>query len=704
MEPRINPLSLATDADLLEAWTQDGCRAALSTIIERYSVLVLSVCRRCCRHSADADDAFQATFLLLVRSANKIRHPEQLPGWLHRVAQRAAVATLATGEPNFEAVSDFPDEQTDPLDRLTQRHAAIVLDEELANLPEHYRTAIVQHVLQNQSYLTLAEQSGTSVGTVRGRVQRGKQLLARRLRHRGVVPVIAFSAAVHWTATAAEASPVAASLISDTAFPDHFPSPIEPTFLEPFLAQGATAMTKSLIASAGVLGLAVAALLLHDLVRPSQTTRAEGTLLAQVAPPSAPPGADFSASDDPFGTGPATVPAPPGASSLPADDPFAAPPSNQGTPLLAPPSPPGVDASIGDDPFSGVPNRPAAPRRPPSPARLSPPQSGTLSTEPADVQARQAAAESALGREVELPPSVPLEGLPSLILQLVDVPARVETRALEFAEVPTSAEITFAKGQRYLRSALREALRPLGLRAVVDQEGTIVITADPSILVHRDLGTSHWINIDDDAERAIAEKLATNVSFSFVEETLENTLRIIAEGQEMPIQLDRRALEATAYTPDTPVNLSLQDVTLRSFLEMLLRDLDLTYTVQGEVLVVTAPEVAERYPLARIYWLEGTGLAGGSGRAMNQSIESTLSPDSWQSSGGRSTLRIISGGADSRPAIIVSAPYTLHHQIENVLSAMRRSHFGPDAPFDTSEPAAAGGMGGMGSMSGGGMM
>lgn len=679
-EPQDNPLSVASDADLLEAWIEDGCREALSAIIERYSVLVLSVCRRCCRHPVDADDAFQATFLFLVRSASKIRHPEQLAGWLHRVAQRAAFATLGVDRPGFEAVVDFPDEPTDPLDRLTQRHAAIVLDEELANLPEHYRTAIVRHVLQNESYLSLAEQSGTSVGTVRGRVQRGKQLLARRLRRRGVVPVIAFAAATHWSVTSVEAGPAATSLVADPAFPDDLPAPIDPTFLDPLLTQGVTTMTKSLVASAGVLGLAVVALLLHDLIRPGQTTRAAGTLLAQTSPATTPPAADFSAAADPFAErgNKAATPSPPPSSSPVGADPFAAPP-------------------VGADPFAA-----------PVPARAAPQRSGPPRTEPADVEARQTAANNALGREVELPPTVPVAGLAEVIQRLVDVPTRIETRALEFAEIPAESEIKFVPGQRYLRSALREALRPLGLRAVVDQEGTIVITADPALLVHRGIGVSHWINVDDDAERAIAEKLAARVSFSFVEETLENALRIIAEQQQLPIQLDRRALEDSRYTPDTPVSLSLQDVTLRTLLEMLLRDLKLTYTVQGELLVITTPEIAEFYPLTRIYWLEGTGLTGGHGRAVIHAIESTLEPASWQSSGGQSTLQIITGGADSRPAIIVTSPYTMHHQIENLFSAMRQSHFGPDEPFDGSEPLAAPirgmGMGGgsaMGGMSGG---
>ena len=139
-------LGSLSDADLLDAWNRDQHGPALAELVERYSRMVLSVCRRRCRSVADADDAFQTTFLYLARNSRKIRSPERLAGWLHRVAQRAAVATLKSGKRETEAMVDTPDQPEDPLDRLTQRHEAIVLDEELADLPEHYRAALVMHI------------------------------------------------------------------------------------------------------------------------------------------------------------------------------------------------------------------------------------------------------------------------------------------------------------------------------------------------------------------------------------------------------------------------------------------------------------------------------------------------------------------------------------------------------------------------------
>jgi RNA polymerase sigma factor (sigma-70 family) len=141
--PRPSPdphaLSSLSDADLLDAWSRDRHAAALAALVERYSVMVLSVCRRRCRCEADAEDAFQTTFLYLARNSNKIRHPDRLAGWLHRVAQRSAVATLKPANRESVPMVEPPAEPDDPFDRLTQRHEAIVLDEELSDLPEHKR-------------------------------------------------------------------------------------------------------------------------------------------------------------------------------------------------------------------------------------------------------------------------------------------------------------------------------------------------------------------------------------------------------------------------------------------------------------------------------------------------------------------------------------------------------------------------------------
>src|SRR5581483_3670060 len=80
-----------TDADLLRRFVEQKDPAAFEVLVWRHAALVLSVCRRILRHPADADDAFQATFLLLLQRAGSIRQRETLAGWLHRVAYRTAL-------------------------------------------------------------------------------------------------------------------------------------------------------------------------------------------------------------------------------------------------------------------------------------------------------------------------------------------------------------------------------------------------------------------------------------------------------------------------------------------------------------------------------------------------------------------------------------------------------------------------------------
>lgn len=250
----VQSLGSTSDADLLEAWWRDSHSPALAALVDRYSVMVLSICRRRCRTEADAEDAYQTTFLYLARNGRKIRRPECLPGWLQRVAQRASIATLSSSKWETEPMVEPPADPVDPLDRLTQRHEAIVLDEELADLPEHYRTAIVMHCYEDRPLQALADHFGTTVGSIRGRLQRGKQLLARRLRHRGVVPVVAFAAAEAWKVSDAQAAQAADQFIETTSLGGSLPDPpLDTPLLESLLFQGVRLMP-SLYTTLGLIG------------------------------------------------------------------------------------------------------------------------------------------------------------------------------------------------------------------------------------------------------------------------------------------------------------------------------------------------------------------------------------------------------------------------------------------------------------------
>jgi len=145
--------------------------------------MVLGVCRRVLRNEHDAEDAFQATFLVLLRRAASLRSPGTIANWLHGVAYRTALEarTAASKRRAREgSVLPRPAVSENPWAELWP-----VLDEELGRLPEKYRVVIVLCDLEGKTREAVARQLGWAEGTVASRQARGRKMLARRLARRG---------------------------------------------------------------------------------------------------------------------------------------------------------------------------------------------------------------------------------------------------------------------------------------------------------------------------------------------------------------------------------------------------------------------------------------------------------------------------------------------------------------------------------------
>jgi RNA polymerase sigma factor (sigma-70 family) len=155
--------------------------------------LVLSVCRRVLQNAHDAEDAFQATFLVLVRKADSIAKPDSLANWLYGVAFRTAkkAKTTASRRRNYErqAISMCV---ADPPPEAAWRELRTILDEELYRLPEKYREPLVLCYLQGKTNEEAARQLGWPVGSMSARLARGRELLRDRLagRNRAVPPAL----------------------------------------------------------------------------------------------------------------------------------------------------------------------------------------------------------------------------------------------------------------------------------------------------------------------------------------------------------------------------------------------------------------------------------------------------------------------------------------------------------------------------------
>jgi RNA polymerase sigma factor (sigma-70 family) len=192
------------DAQLLERFTSRRDEAAFAALVRRHGPMVLSVCRSVLHHEQDAEDAFQATFLVLARKAESIRQPEAVAGFLYEVAYRAAVKAQAdAARRRAREQRVMPMTEADPTLDMTLRDLQRVLHEELRRLPDHYRLPLVLCYLEGLSQEAAAGQLGWSKSTLRGRLDRGRERLRRRLAARGVgLSALAFTTVVVPTAAA----------------------------------------------------------------------------------------------------------------------------------------------------------------------------------------------------------------------------------------------------------------------------------------------------------------------------------------------------------------------------------------------------------------------------------------------------------------------------------------------------------------------
>jgi RNA polymerase sigma factor (sigma-70 family) len=204
-----------TDGQLLASFIDQKDEAAFEALVRRHGSMVFGVCRRIVRNHHDAEDAFQATFLVLARKASSVKPRERVANWLHGVALRTArkaKAMTVKRRGREKQVTDMPDPEATQQDQW--RDLPPLLDQELNGLPENYRLPILLCELEGKTIKDAALQLGWPQGSLAGRLARGRQLLAKRLASRGVVLSAGSLAAVVSQKVASAAVPT--SLMSST--------------------------------------------------------------------------------------------------------------------------------------------------------------------------------------------------------------------------------------------------------------------------------------------------------------------------------------------------------------------------------------------------------------------------------------------------------------------------------------------------------
>jgi RNA polymerase sigma factor (sigma-70 family) len=194
-------LDTTSDADLLAAFRRHRDPIAFEALVRRHGPRVLAACRKVLADSADVEDAFQATFLVLMRDPGTVRNHRSLASWLFGVAHRVSLKALARRKRRQQIEVQARTRSNDSPD-LSWREACATLHEELDRLPDTYRLPLILCYLEGLSRDEAATQLGRTLNSVKKSLERGREQLRKRLVRRGVTLSAGLLAAVADTATA----------------------------------------------------------------------------------------------------------------------------------------------------------------------------------------------------------------------------------------------------------------------------------------------------------------------------------------------------------------------------------------------------------------------------------------------------------------------------------------------------------------------
>src|SRR5579884_2859236 len=222
--------SALPDGELLRRYFAQGDQSAFAALVRRHGAMVFAVCRSVLRQSQDAEDACQATFLILARKASSIRHREALGSFLHGVAYRVALKAKVDSARRQTREAQLPPREPAATsgDDLSWGELRAVLHEELSALSERFRAPLVLCYLEGLTQEEAARRLGWTAATVKGRLQRGREKLRRRLERRGVALTAALAAALTGQVLAESAIPPLTVTTAATALAQAFLRPLLP--------------------------------------------------------------------------------------------------------------------------------------------------------------------------------------------------------------------------------------------------------------------------------------------------------------------------------------------------------------------------------------------------------------------------------------------------------------------------------------------
>ena len=226
------------DSLLLAQYLDSHDNQAFATLIRRHGPMVWGLCSKLSSTDADAEDAFQATFLALVRGARQLREGDRLPAWLHGVAYRISMKVRrSAARRRHHETTAAPPEAVMPTSESAWGDLLAAVHEEVQRLPGTLRTAFVLCELEGVRQHDAANQLGLKLNTLTARLSRARQRLIENLSRRGIAPATAIGAIATSTATGSVPITLAAKVATFT----HSVESISPHVLT--LAQGALVMS-----------------------------------------------------------------------------------------------------------------------------------------------------------------------------------------------------------------------------------------------------------------------------------------------------------------------------------------------------------------------------------------------------------------------------------------------------------------------------
>ncbi len=607
------------DSELVRRFAVEQDEACFAEIVQRHGPLVWGVCRRVLANPHDEEDAFQATFMVLARNAAKVRRRAALASWLYGVAYRVAVKAFRKIHRYREIpLIDHAASEADPLERLSKRGDERAVDEELHALPEKYRAALILYYLENRTHQEIADQLHLSASAVDGRLKRGRAELRRRLVKRGI-SLSCFAALLGLGQNVAAAS-IPPALIQST--------------VEASIAFARGEIAAGEMASAGgSQQLALSEITEMTLFARKLTALSASAVLATA----------FGV----YGLGVLV---------------YAQEEGNVAGGGVAG----GKKAVVlkADDPFGATPEAKAAAARLQQRAANKPPVTGSLPTREAVKNILSALDEQTV-LEFKL---TPLKEAFGYIAELHNIPIAFDIKSMKTVGITKDSAITRAVSGMSLRSALHLILEPLNLDFTIRDEVLVITSASGAEA--RLTAPGHSRSVANEINR----KLDKKSGFDFLETPLSDACDFISEEHNISIIIDGNALDEIGVATDEPITMSLDDVSLRSALHLILEPLDLAYTIHDEVLMITSADEAAEQLDTRIYFTSDTSPSSDDfvpAKDLVKMLTQLVEQDTWEELGGHGVAMEFPGDPSR---LIIRQTQRVHEKVDEFLYEIRASH------------------------------